>query len=318
MSKLFFCLFLFLFGSLVTFGQIGKVYESAPFDSTVITFESRPSSSIIGDTATAPLWQVGHGHKAFFGDDSLTQTMMTDTLLPYPRNANNFFIVKIKPIYNVIVDFWHKYQTDTGRDGGIVEFSLDTGLTWQNVKGECNIDSGIGWKGVYTENLYTFNDTLQTGEPAFTGTQSSTLLSRVQFFLGWPQKTTQKPLCNLWSDLIYLRFRFVSDTTVDTLAGWEIDSIKIENDNYGGGGVRELAHQQALKVFPNPSCTGVFYFPSLINEDDRRIQVYDAIGRRILEMQYSHKLDIGQYPKGLYYYKVSDGTEYYCGQLRVE
>jgi hypothetical protein len=110
----------------------------------------------------------------------------------------------------------------------------------------------------------------------------------------------------------------VSDTTADTLAGWEIDSIKIENDNYGGGGVRELAHPQALKVFPNPSYTGVFYFPELINDNDRRIQVYDAIGRRILEMPYPHKLDMGQYPKGLYFYKVSDGTEYYCGQLQVE
>ncbi len=57
---------------------------------------------------------------------------------------------------------------------------------------------------------------------------------------------------------MYIRFRFVSDTTADTLAGWEIDSVKIEHDRYEGG-VRSI-EQQKLAVYPNPSISGIFNF----------------------------------------------------------
>ena len=315
--KLYFLLLIFLVTPIIGFSQ--HIYDGNPGDSIMVRFDTGTIAHFFPDTSATPLWQIGHGHKAFFGADTAAITMMTDTTLPYPVNANNSFVIKAAYGFNFIVDFWHKYETDTAHAGGIVEFSRDKGVTWQNIKGDCNADSGSFFGiGVLTSNFYTFNDTLQTGEPAFTGVKDTVQYSRFQFFVGYPQKLTETKSCNLYTDTMYIRFRFVSDTTVDTLAGWEIDSIKIEHDLYGGGLVRDARNNNTFKVYPNPSSTGLFNFPRLDNETDYLLEVYDAIGRRILQQPYSHVVDISQYPKGLYFYRISDGTEYYSGQLQVE
>jgi len=245
---------------------------------------------------------------------------MTDTMHAYPIHANNWFTIKVHHGFNTIIDFWHKYQTDSSHAGGIVEFSQDHGHTWQNIKGSCNTDSfssGIG--GVRTTNFYTFNDTLLNGEPAFTGINNVIQYSRFQFFDGFPvgPKRTSGG-CTFSVDTFYIRFRFISDTATDTMAGWIIDSIKTENDDYGTGAVAEISKQNTLNVFPNPSYDGTFIFPKLENERQYNIEVYNTMGERILKMLYTQSLELGNYPKGMYFYKVTDGNEYYSGQLLNE
>lgn len=248
-----------------------------------------------------------------------TTTIMTDTLNPYPVNANNWFVIKVPPWSNTIIDFWHRYQADSGKDGGIVEFSLDHGITWQNVKGDCNVDSSMSFPGVLTTNFYTFNDTLVTGQPAFTGYKNVSQYSRFQFFEGFPIGPPSAA-CD-WGggiDTFYIRFRFVSDSIVDTMAGWMIDSIKIENDNYGAGFVSTVKKQQSLATYPNPSFDGLFNFPALTNEQDYNTEVYNAIGEKLFTVPYAREMRLDQYPKGLYFYRVTDGTNYYSGRLLME
>lgn len=311
-----FCTFIL---SSAALNATAQVFDGEPMDSTIIRFNGGSIPGLLPDTAGIPLWQIGRTHKSFFTTDTTAISMMTDTLHPYHTHANNWFVLKIRNGMNIIVDFWHKYQTDSTHAGGIVEFSTDHGSTWQNVLGNCNIDGSMG-QGILTDNFYSSHDTLHTGEPAFTGTSGgASLYSRFQFFIGLPVKTASGTGCTLVSvDTFYTRFRFVSDTATDTLAGWDIDSIKIEADHYNGGAVALVNKGNMLHVFPNPSYDGSFIFPALVAENQFDIEVYNALGTRIKKMPYAHSLSLKGYPSGIYFYKVSDGTEYYSGQLQVE
>lgn len=297
-------------------GQImGPIEDGYPQTSITINFNDSVAIAHFLTGDTVGLWQIGHSRKTFFGIDTTGPlVMITDSINNYPTKANNSFIIKLAPGYNTIVDFWHRYQTDGGHDGGLVEFSIDTGATWQNIKGACNIDSfPYGQVGVITDNFYTFNDTLLTGEPAFTGIRNYTQYSRFQFFMGLPAKSTTPHSCNIPSHIpILVRFRFISDTTPDTLAGWMIDSIKVENDLYVGG--VNAVFLKTHPVFPNPSCNGHFVFPSINDEGAYIIEVYNTMGERIFKTPYKEQLDISPYPRGLYYYKVS-GPDQFTGQL---
>ena len=170
--------------------------------------------------------------------------------------------------------------------------------------------------GVFTTNFYGSTDTIISGEPSFNGIHDSLIYSRVQFFNGYPLGITSGPGCSYFSGNIYLRFRFVSDSVADSLAGWIIDSIQIEDDYYGGS-LKTVSNQQ-LNVYPNPSADGAFNFSVLFDEERYNTTVYDAMGKLLVNIPYSHLLDMSGYAKGVYFYKVSDGVDYYMGQLVVE
>lgn len=300
-----------------------QIYDGFANDSVVIRFTDAPVAGYVQDTATVPLWQIGRTHKSFFATDtSGTVTIMTDTLSHYPINANNWFILKFHfcHLCYPIVGFWHRYQTDSAHDGGIVEFSVDEGATWENVKGYCNQDSatamGATWEiGVHTENFYTFADTITGGMPAFTGNYTNRF-SRFQF-LGEPAPKSASGQwfeCLFRPDTMYIRFRFVSDTTADTLAGWMIDSVKIEHDTYAGGYVHRV-QQTELSPHPNPSFNGRFMFPSLKEEKAYHTVICNALGQRVYTQPFSREVNLFHLPVGVYYYHISDGETSYRGKL---
>ena len=304
--------FIFLLVCLLPLGVSAQViYDGMPGDSTLIRFTHDSIPNFIPDTSAAPLWQIGRTHKPFFTTDTAgVVSMMTDTLNHYPINANNWFVIKVPYYHNVIVDFWHRYQTNLAHAGGIVDFSIDAGLTWQNIKGPCNIDS-FGGTGVGTAGFYSFSDTLVNGEPAFTGTQSTAQYSRIQFKDPEPiAKTTSG--CYFSTSTFFIRFRFESDTMADTLAGWIIDSVKIENDIYWMA-VNDINQHGQLHISPNPSSTGIFTFPELRNEE-----LYNSIGQKISSTPNKHSIDLSHYVNGMYFYTVTNGTEHYSGRLLKE
>lgn len=314
-----------LIASLPAQAQIGGTFvidgtlDLTKNDSTVFTFLPDDSlthtyrmGSVIVDTAGVQLWQIGATSKAFFADSGMVATgIMTDTTGFYPIAANEAFVVKLLYYnYSTIVGFDHKFQTSAGLDGGIVEFSRDEGLTWENVMGDCNNDSTSDWGiGIYTDRFYSKSDTLWNGETGFSGSSDGWLNSRFQFLSPMPLKGAD--LC-FFPSTLYVRFRFVSDTTADSLAGWLIGNIKIENDYYGSG----IADRQAraLQVAPNPSA-GIFYFPELSGSRTCSVRITDLNGQILLQQPYRRQIDLKAYPAGIYFYEVIDGKDVYRGRL---
>lgn len=288
-------------------------------DSTVFTFISPDSlihtykmGTVTIDTSGTQLWQIGHTEKTFFADSgSFATGIMTDTLGYYPAGADESFVVKLEFFnYSTIVGFDHKFQTSSGRDGGIVEFSRDEGLTWENVMGDCNNDSAAGWSiGIYTDHFYSKTDTLWNGEPGFSGSSDGWLNSRFQFVSPLPLKGAD--LC-FFPATLYVRFRFLSDTTADSLAGWLIGNIKIENDYYGSG--VSLVKEKALSITPNPS-KGVFKFPKLDQNQPAQLQISDIKGQIVMQHSYQKEVDLSRFPSGMYFYEVRQGKAVYRGKL---
>ena len=316
MHKLIFCfLVIFIFSPATANAQIIDGYQ---MDSMAIRFNGGSNPNLVPDTSANPLWQVGLTHKLFFATDTFgTVAMMTDTLHHYPINSNNSFVLIFPPTLNMIVDIWHRYETDSTHAGGIVEFSTDHGSTWQNLKGGCNVDSlGSFVSGTRTSNFYSFADTLFNGEPAFKGTSSGSRYSRFQLFSGYPVKSLTAS-CSFY-DSVFVRFRFVSDTTADTLAGWMIDSVKMERDEYPGGIVALTNQKNILNIFPNPSPSGQFSFPDLSSESGFYTEIYNMLGSRLYVAPYMHEINLSHCPDGIYFYRVSNGNEYYFGKLLKE
>ena len=114
----------------------------------------------------------------------------------------------------------------------------------------------------------------------------------------------------------FLRFRFISDSTVDSLAGWKIDSVKIEQDLYEG--IVTVQRNPKLLISPNPSTDGLFNFPELENTDDYQVQITDQLGRPVLSGKYRRVIDLSAWPAGFYYYRATDGHTIYDGKLQRE
>lgn len=318
MNKLviIFCIFFCI--PLLSYGQTNSVIDDMPADSLIIRFgvDSLVKTSFFSnhflrvDTIGTMLWQIGHTTKTFFADSTETLGIMTDTVHTYPINASDWFVVEFNDsgpfsFDYPIIDFWHRYQTDLGKDGGIVEFSFDNGITWQNIRSDCNASGG----GIRTYNIYAATDTLQNGEAAFSGTSNGEIFSRIQF--GFGGSLGSDTTCTI-SDTIMVRFRFVSDSITDSFAGWKIDSIKLEHDVYES--IPKLQVNK-LHIYPNPSTDGQFVFPAMKDEKSYTIEVINVLGKILFHIPYTHNLNLSQYAKGVYFYKVTNGNVYYTGEL---
>ncbi|MCF8451179.1 MAG: T9SS type A sorting domain-containing protein [Taibaiella sp.] len=311
-------LLLFFAYMIMTTNLSAQIWEGIPYDSVIIKIPDSAHLNYTPDTASSPLWHIGKTIKPFFTSDTNgIKAIMTDTLNYYPILADNWFTLKNKySFYNVIIGIWHRYETDSNMDGGTVEFSLDGGTIWQNVVGDCNVDGSLSFftSGVRTENFYSKSDTLLNGIPAFSGKTNLPRFSRFQFSHGY--LSNFPPLCDFTS-YYSIRFKFMSDSTADTLAGWIIDSIKIERDRYMVS-VDKINITDILTPSPNPSNSGLFTFPEHPEETHFSIEVYNTLGQGVIRTPYTHSFNLSKFPKGLYYYRVTDGSEYYGGKLLYE
>ena len=306
-----------LFISFGGYSQIMPGYSISDSLNFVVADSSTYPSVIMPDTAASPLWQLGSTHKLFFDSGSApVRGLMTDTVNHYPAHANNWFTLKLYPLkINEIVTIWHRFQP-SGHAGGLVEFSADSGVTWQNVKGDCNMDSGSigGIFGLYTDNFYRAWDSLPGQGAAFMGSSHGTICSRFQFFNVIPLKLTTISCTYEPSANILVRFRFYSDAVTDTLSGWMIDSFSTTEAFYPGK-VADVNKVNELLISPNPSHDGIFHFPELGNGTERSLEIYNQVGQLVRSTAYTQVLDLSGLPAGLFFYKVKGSGETYTGKI---
>jgi hypothetical protein len=232
MIKLYSLLFLFLI-SLTASSQYYQQY----FDGADTAYQT--SINIEIDTTSFNVWQIGPPQKSIFNAAStVPNVIVTDTMHYYP--ANNLSVFRIKILNNwmawgVFALQWNQKLDMDSLDGGIVEFSIDGGVTWQNA-----------FNNPYVYNFYGYNvqnyDTLPTGEFAFTRTDSAWKNIWLCFDLSW---ISQFP------DTLNFRFTLKTDSNFEEKEGWMIDNM------FGAMTIIHTVKEASLKdyitVYPNPA-----------------------------------------------------------------
>lgn len=203
------------------YAQIDPYEGIANVDSCM--FYSQNTHMLILDTSRNNIWQIGKPHKPFFYQAlSLPYAIVTDTVSPYKVSNHSYFDLKIPGRYmDIIIGFKHKYQTDSGIDGGYIQISEDKGKNWVNIRNYNCLQFN-------SENLYTTKDSLQGGEPGFSGQSNEWINTRFQIIWMMPVKTD-------WIDTVMFRFSFISDSIQTNKDGWLIDDILVSVADLGSG-----------------------------------------------------------------------------------
>ena len=118
---------------------------------------------------------------------------------------------------DLVLRFWHKFNTEQKWDGGIVEYSTDDGDTWTGFDKDLFLQNG------YTQKLQNGGRTNFAGgavannpiknEDAFSGRVDEYMLSMID-------------LNELDGENIKIRFRMGTDGLVD-LEGWYVDDVQV-------------------------------------------------------------------------------------------
>lgn len=240
------------------------------------------------------IWQIGKPKKAIFNmAATLPNVMVTDTVNNYPsRNTSSFaFHFDLKFPGSVYALRWkQKLDMDKHKDGGIIEFSFDNGVTWQN-----------GFNNPLSNNFYGFDpsnkDTLASGEYAFSGTDST--WRDIWFCIFRFSGSSNSP--------IDYRFTFKSDGVDNQKEGWMIDNLMAYQTSIHI--VKDNEKSDYLTVYPTATKGAVKIEASKIQDNHaiELVQLYGGDGRLVQEFQVEPTrldIDISHLPDGIYYLMI--------------
>jgi len=287
-------LYLFLFISFFQFQYLKAQEYYQYFDGNDTSSWNSIFISINEDSSN--IWQIGEPQKSIF-DMASTQpnAILTDTINHYPTNNESSFSFGIdSELYywsGIIAIQWaQKLEMDSAMDGGIIEFTNDSGQTWQNI-----------FNNPYVYNLYGYNDEnqveLPSGDMAFSGTDSLWKDIWLCFDISWLSL----------SDSLSIRYTFKSDSIADQKDGWMIDNLMVHPTWVHT--VEENVQENYLDIGPNPTNAIVNIQAKKSSEFHiiEELEVIDNSGR-IVE---SYKnvptrfwIDLSDHPDGVYILRI--------------
>ena len=251
------------------------------------------------DTASSNVWQIGTPQKVIFnGPATESKAIVTDTSNYYPANNTSSFVAKV-PVgsmpWGILALQW-KQMLDLNApfDGGIIEFSLDSGLTWENA-----FDNPL----VY--NFYGFDTAnvkvLQGGEYSFSGTDAVWKDIWLCFDVSWLQQ--------LQYDHVFFRFTLKSGSAPGNMEGWLIDNMMAHLTFIHVAVQEPKAGEVYLNVYPNPSDNRVHVETQKIMEFHiiEKMELVDQVGRVIDNWENiptKFWFDVSKYKAGLYSLRV--------------
>ena len=233
--------------------------------------------------------------------------IVTDTNDTYPSNNISSFTAAFNSNYSPGWGIWaarwvQKLDLDKKTDGGIVEYSFDSGATWQNVLGS-----------PYVYNMYGFDtntlDTRPSGIVAFTGTDSVWRDIWLCFDYSY----------SLLHDSVMIRYTLISDSVDSARDGWMIDNMSIHR-TITHTATKTLKNNDKIQVFPTIS-NGIVYIEAPKIQQFHiieQIAVTDINGRMLKRFEkcpVKFFIDIGDLPAGQYYVHVK--TNKYSGTFPV-
>lgn len=293
---------------------------------------SDDTNAVFIDTSNAcNLWQLGNSYKPVFDSASSPFGIVTDTLLSYPVAVNCSFIVK-QPLFgnsfwgNPVILFEHKYETDSLRDGGFIDYSCDNGQNWNLINGlqygqngypiQINYHNYLGFPDSYwNQTAPKILDSI----PAFTGRNENWEWSGLQLLYIFPlakPESHRGGYCSL-EDTLYIRFNFLSDSIDNGKSGWMIRNIVLLWTDVGGS-VNEHS-LQPLSVFPNPADETIsFELPHELKNEKISVEILDILGNKALVTYKEvprHVLNISLLSPGVYFLLAKAENGIYRGKF---
>ncbi|HOS17230.1 MAG TPA: T9SS type A sorting domain-containing protein [Bacteroidales bacterium] len=296
MKKIVINLFVLILLCFQLHAQIKVPYGPLMF---VDTLGLRPLNSCISiPDSLNNIWKVAIPEKAYFDtgySDSIA--ILTDSMDYYANNCNDYFTISISAYgYTIIgegiLSFYHKFDTDTLLDGGVIEISYDEGNTWINIK-----DNGVGMS---SEFIGLYEDTISGGVYGFSGKSDG--WQYVELYWHWNAITGVKSGSRFYENPI-LRFRFVSDDQQTNKEGWMIDDL-IFRAYAPIGDVKEF-NDNDLQIFPNPVVDYITIRSKSQTLDGFLFTLYDMYGKIIKQMQVEREwIDLSDVHQGVYICKL--------------
>ena len=300
MKKLFVFLLAFLQFTLCS-SQINPGLGIYDLDSC--DFES-DCSMVRFDTLNQGIWQVGTPFKSnFTAAYSPVHAILTDSLNPYPGSNHSWFELAIPNTswFNILIEFKHKFDTDTLLDGGYIEPSYDDEGIWTNVLYDGMVHGGM----VNFENLYSPADSLANGEPGFSGYSTDWVTTRMQWIWVFPVKSFPP-------DTLRLRFYFVSDSVQTNKDGWMIDDLLISYVDLGGS-IDEISISNKINLYPNPGHDFIWIESMGFSGDYLTLDIFNLQGPKVNQLKTvtsdKIKVDITNLEKGIYFVQIRNSQK---------
>ena len=85
-----------------------------------------------------------------------------------------------------------------------------------------------------------------------------------------------------------------------------------------GAGINdEVNTNDQVNIYPNPS-TGKFIIEQQKMLEGMSLEVYNAVGEKVLQQQTTNEIDLTNFPKGIYFVKIYDGEKSYTNKIVVQ
>ncbi len=286
----FFCILL-LFANPTVFAQMLTQYFDG-YD------EPNYSITIQIDSTKRNSWQIGKPQKKYFNAAaSNPNVLVTDTLNAYPINDTSRFTISLdltKWRAGIDAIEWkQKLDVDSGKDGAIIEYSTDSGVTWQNV-----------FYNPFVYNFYGFDsatiDTLPGGEFAFSGRDTTWRDIWLCFDKSW---VTSK------ASVFLVRFTLLTDSIQQNKEGWMIDNMVV-HPTFLHAAVNKIQGNDLFKIYPNPANTLLHIESAQLSGQQiiEKMELFDTQGKLVIAWSVipaKFFIDVRNYESGMYYLKIS-------------
>ena len=281
-----------------------------------ISFETSHSHCLRTDNSQhGSIWLIGVPSKTYFNSSyTAPNAIFTDTAY-YPVNNYSYFDLIIKDTIQYgwhslgegILGFWHKYDTDTLRDGGFITISYDGGSTWKNMIDDTNMIA------MQTTNFYSHSDTINGNIPAFSGHSNGWEYAQIYWF--WFGLCKDGP-----NDSLVVRFNFKSDSINNNKEGWLIDQIFFNGYKITGN-IYNKVNSNEIKVYPNPAKDILNIEFTNPNGTDYTFSLFDNQGKRvfILNKIRTNKilLNTSDLNDGVYFYTLAHNGKSETGKIII-
>ncbi len=266
------------------------------------------SDTIIGqsiiielDTASENIWQIGAPQKPIFNaPKSVPNALVTDTINSYPvNNTSSFYFGVDQTIYNwggiLALQWSQKLDLDDSLDGAYIEYSLDTGNTWNNVFNDPHLYAFYG----FNQNN---QDTLTNGDVAFSGVDSLWKDVWLCYDFSWLSL----------ADTLTFKFTLKSDGIDNNREGWMIDNMLMHPTWFHT--INEKEQEKYIEVYPNPTTGLINVQTKKIDEFHiiEKLDVIDINGKIMKSYEMvptKYTVDIRDLPTGVYFLKIKTNIQ---------